>query len=90
MTTDADRQRIRDFISGHVHGLDFEDDEDLFAGGLVNSLFAMQLVLWLERSYGIQVQGDDLDFANFAGVDAVAAFLDRKLTATKGAAWTAN
>jgi methoxymalonate biosynthesis acyl carrier protein len=57
------------------------DSEDVFASGLVNSLFAMQLVLHVETRFGITVDGADLDLRNFRSVEAIAAFVARK-TAT--------
>lgn len=75
---DHDKELIRDFIAGHVHGVEVDDDEDLFAGGLVNSLFAVQLVMWVERTYDLRVSGADLDFANFRSVNAIAGFVRRK------------
>ncbi|MDF3142969.1 MULTISPECIES: phosphopantetheine-binding protein [unclassified Streptomyces] len=84
------KHRIREFISSHVHGVPVEDDEDLFAGGYVNSLFAVQLVMWVENTFDVQVAGKDLDFVNFSTIDAIAVFVDRKRTATDGATWTSN
>jgi methoxymalonate biosynthesis acyl carrier protein len=81
---------IRGFLSEHVHGVEVEDDEDLFAGGLVNSLFAVQLVMWVERTYDVTVSGDDIDFANFSSVSAIAEFVQRKRSLAGGHAWTSN
>ncbi|WP_330343213.1 acyl carrier protein [Streptomyces sp. NBC_00557] len=85
-----DKRLIRDFIAEHTHGVLVDDDEDLLAGGYVNSLFAVQMVLWVERTFGIRVDGADLDFANFSSVDAVAAFVAGRRTPAGGAVWTSN
>ncbi|MGW1895271.1 acyl carrier protein [Streptomyces sp. NPDC002004] len=87
---EGDKQRIREFISAHVHDVPVEDDEDLFAGGHVNSLFAVQLVMWVEETFGLRVGGGDLDFANFSTIDAIAGFVDRKRAPAEGVAWTSN
>ena len=55
-----------------------EDDEDLFASGLVNSLFAMQLVLFVEKEFSIKVENQDLDIANFKSVNAITGFIQSK------------
>jgi methoxymalonate biosynthesis acyl carrier protein len=52
-------------------------DGDLFASGGVSSLFAMELVVHLERSYGIAVVGRDLAMANFRTVEAMTALVLR-------------
>jgi acyl carrier protein len=75
---DRERELIRRFISDHVNGVPVGDDEDLFAGGYVNSLFAVQLVMWIERTFGVPVERGDLDFANFQTISATASFVDRK------------
>jgi acyl carrier protein len=85
-----DRHLIRAFITTHGHGVPVDDDEDLFACGYVNSLFAVQLVMWVEKTFDLQVGGSDLDFVNFSTVDAIVDFVDRKRIQTGGTAWTSN
>lgn len=46
-------------------------DQDLFASGLVSSMFAMELVVFLERSYGVTIIGRDLKLDNFRTVQAM-------------------
>ena len=81
MTADARRVLIRDFVSQHVNGVELADAEDIFATGYVNSLFAVQLVMWVERTFGSPVAGADLDIANFRTIDAIDAFVERKAEA---------
>ncbi|MBB4637658.1 acyl carrier protein [Longimicrobium terrae] len=73
-----DREQIREFISRHVRGKELADNEDVFASGFVNSMFAMQLVQFVESAFGIVCESDDLDIDNFRSVDALAAFVERK------------
>lgn len=73
-----DREQIREFISRHVRGKELADSEDVFASGFVNSMFAMQLVQFVESAFGIVCESDDLDIDNFRSVDALAAFVERK------------
>jgi methoxymalonate biosynthesis acyl carrier protein len=46
-------------------------DQDLFASGLVSSMFAMELVVFLERSYGVMIIGSDLKLDNFRTMQAM-------------------
>ncbi|HAG98784.1 MAG TPA: D-alanyl carrier protein, partial [Ktedonobacter sp.] len=39
------RTKIRAFIAKFFQNINLQDDEDIFALGFINSLFAMQLVL---------------------------------------------
>jgi methoxymalonate biosynthesis acyl carrier protein len=52
-------------------------DVDLFATGLVSSLFALELVIHLEQSFGVTVAGSDLTLDNFRTVDAMTALVLR-------------
>jgi methoxymalonate biosynthesis acyl carrier protein len=71
------REKTLSFLEQFV-SVDVEDDEDLFASGLVNSLFAMQLVLFVEKEFAIKVENQDLDIANFRSVNAITSFIQQK------------
>jgi methoxymalonate biosynthesis acyl carrier protein len=70
--------KIRAFLSAYIHAANWADCDDIFAMGFINSLFAMQLVMWIEKEFGITVENDDLELSNFNSVDNIAAFVDRK------------
>jgi methoxymalonate biosynthesis acyl carrier protein len=72
------RETIRKFITNHAGALEFADDQDLFASGHVNSLFAVQIVMFVENTLGVPVTGDDLDIANFSSVDRIDRFVADK------------
>jgi methoxymalonate biosynthesis acyl carrier protein len=46
-------------------------DTDLFAAGLVSSMFALELVVHVESEFGVTVEGPDLRLDNFRTVDAM-------------------
>ena len=73
--------KIRTFLARFFRGYDLTDDEDIFAAGFVNSMFAMQLVLFIEQEFGIQVGNEDLDLDNFRTIEAMTHFIGRKRTA---------
>ncbi len=73
--------RIRKFLSQHIRVDGLADDENFFMSGVVNSLFAMQLVTFVEKEFGVAVENEDLDLKNFNSVDAIAAFVSRKKSA---------
>lgn len=43
-------------------------DQDMFASGLVSSMFAMELVVHLEQTYQVAIVGADLKLDNFRTV----------------------
>lgn len=44
---------------------EIKPDDDVFASGLVSSMFAMQLVVHLESAYDIAIVGSDLKLDHF-------------------------
>ena len=82
MSDDATRAKIRAFLAEHIREADtVTDDDDLFGSGLVNSLFAMQLVMFVESTFGLTVDNEDLDLENFRSIDAIAGLIARKSAA---------
>jgi acyl carrier protein len=78
MDTDNNKEKITGFITRYVRNHDLQPDEDIFALGFVNSMFAMQLVNFVEREFGITVEDEDLDLDNFRSVNGIAALVERK------------
>ena len=72
------KQAVRDFILRSVAINKLDDDDDLFATGIVNSLFAVQLMTFVEKVFAIEVGVEDLDIANFKSLNATTAFVLRK------------
>jgi methoxymalonate biosynthesis acyl carrier protein len=72
------RLRTREFIKRHFRNLEFDDDEDIFALGFVNSLFALQLVMFVEKTFEMSVDDEDLNIENFKSINAVADLVRRK------------
>ena len=60
-------------------------DEDLAAAGVLTSMVAMEIVVFLESTFGIAVVGSDLKMANFRTVDAMVALVTRLQAEPDGA-----
>ena len=54
-------------------------EQDLFADGMINSMFALELVVQIENKFNVAVEGRDLDMANFRSVNTMADLV-RRLT----------
>ncbi|HEX8500624.1 MAG TPA: acyl carrier protein [Pyrinomonadaceae bacterium] len=72
------KEQVRAFIGKYVRGHELGDDDDIFAGGFVNSMFAMQLVQFVESAFGVTAEDEDLEIDNFNSVNAIAALVERK------------
>lgn len=78
MNTESTKETIRNFILESINIPDLNDDDNLFESGIVNSLFAVQLMTFLEKSFSIEVTMDDLSMDNFESVSATSSFVERK------------
>lgn len=72
---------IRQFLSKFFTNYNLQDDEDIFSLGFVNSLFAMQLILFVEETFHVTIDDDDLDTDNFRTINALANLIQRKTAA---------
>jgi acyl carrier protein len=64
-------------MARHFKGTELKDDDDIFALGFVNSLFAMQLVSFVEKEFDMTVGDEDLQIDNFRSVNAVVDLVGR-------------
>lgn len=55
------------------------NDALIFKEGYFDSMGLMRLIAFLEENFGIKVSDDDLIEENFESIDAVTAFVVRKL-----------
>jgi methoxymalonate biosynthesis acyl carrier protein len=78
MTKEKIINTVQEFLSQFINSRDVGVDLDLFQSGLINSLFAMQLVIFLEQEYGFQIANEDLNMDNFRSLGAISEFVMRK------------
>jgi acyl carrier protein len=75
-------EQIRSFVNQNLavydDDLQWGNDDNIFELGYVDSVFAIQLVCYLEQTFGLQVQDEDLDVDNFSSVNRIVAFLQTK------------
>ena len=76
--TQTPKATIRNFILDSINIPDLNDDDNLFESGIVNSLFAVQLMTFLEKSFDIEVTMDDLSMDNFESIHATSLFVQKK------------
>ena len=72
------RQTVSNFLLSSINIANLKDDDDLFESGIVNSLFAVQLMTILEKTFAMEIGMDDLDIGNFKSINATTAFVMRK------------
>ena len=76
-------EKIRSFIESHLTVFDenvsFSNEDNIFELGFVDSLFAMQLVGFVEEEFKIKVMDQDLDIFNFSSVNRIVSFIKTKM-----------
>jgi acyl carrier protein len=87
MKTDTTRTQLREFVERRFAGIELTDDLDIFSLGFANSLFSMELVLFIEQLVGTEVPSAELSLDNFRTIDAMTALAERLTAAgTRGPA----
>jgi acyl carrier protein len=86
MSTKAEiREKIRTFIlESYMAGLDpsgLKDDVSLERSHIVDSARVLELILFLEETFGLEVTNDDATPENFDTVDAIVGFVAGKVGA---------
>lgn len=77
------KEKLRTFLTRFFRKHELQDDEDIFATGFVNSLFAMQLIMFLETEFSIRIDGNDLDLDNFRTINKIVQLIESKLNSTE-------
>jgi acyl carrier protein len=75
---DETQLAIKQFLARFFKNHDLQPAEDIFALGFVNSLLAIQLVAFVEKTFGVQIEDEDLDLDNFRSIDAISRLVARK------------
>lgn len=70
--------KLRVFLSKIFRNHELQNDEDIFQAGFVNSIFAMQLVLFLETEFKIRIEDEDLELDNFRTINAMTGLIEKK------------
>jgi acyl carrier protein len=76
------RLQIRDYVTTALRRPDLADDDDIFDVGGASSLFAAELVVFIEDRLGAELEDDDLIRENFATIDALSRLIARRAAAT--------
>ncbi|WP_374582916.1 acyl carrier protein [Frankia sp. CiP3] len=69
-------QRLLDFLVERTK-IEWEVGQDLFDSGVLSSLFAMELVVFVEKAFDVSIEREDLALANFRTVRAMTDLVQR-------------
>lgn len=66
------REKIMEFFINKNKANGLKYDTDLFKGGFINSLFALEMVVYLEKTFKIKIKNKDITEQNFKTIDNIA------------------
>jgi methoxymalonate biosynthesis acyl carrier protein len=72
------KKQIFEFVHGRFPQAEISESDDIFALGFVNSLFAMELVMFIEKTFEITVPNEELKIDNFRTVELMADLVGRQ------------
>jgi Acyl carrier protein len=72
------REKLYNFLGRFFKVDSVRDEDDFYEKVLVNSLFSMQMVMFIESEFDITVQPEDLAADNFNSVKNILKFIERK------------
>ena len=73
-----DRARILAHLARFSRDEAWLGGDNLFAGGVLDSMMAVELVAFLEKAFAITIDDDDLELANFRSVEGMCCLVARK------------
>jgi acyl carrier protein len=75
-----EKQEIRNYLTAVVgKDVSFEDDDSLIVAQLIDSLKVAELIVYLESTYQISFDPDDLNPDNLDTINSIAKFLERRV-----------
>lgn len=73
------KNKVKEFLAQYMDIASISDTDNIFEMRLVNSLFAMQLVNFIEQEFDVTLDNDELDIDNFKDINSIVALIDSKL-----------
>ena len=68
---------IREFLSRSLRGHTLNDD-DIFSLGLVHSLFTVQIILFIEKNFQVELEVSELKTEQIATVNKIVELIQRQ------------
>ena len=79
------KERVREYLKslpqmsrGPWANAELTDDTNLIERGIVESINAINLVIFLETEFGVQVNSGDLIGGNFQSINNIVTFIEKK------------
>lgn len=88
MTEGQIETKLKDFIADEIlfsrNGFNYPDDASFLETGIVDSMSIMEIVLFAQKTFGVDIEDREITPENFDSVEKIAAFLRRKASDGNG------
>jgi len=78
--TDTATDQVLAFVRGRYPQAEIDESQDIFALGFVNSLFAMELVMFVEKTFDITIPNEELRIDHFRTANSMVELVSRLST----------
>ena len=74
--------KVKEFIFKLNRNAPLGEDDNIFQTGIVNSLFAIQLIMFIEKTFNIKISASEINPENFFSINKITEFIEGKLDLT--------
>lgn len=65
------------FLTRSLRNKDLKDDDNIFELGLVHSLFMIQLIMFIEKNFQLELEDEDLEMEQIQTVNDIVGLIER-------------
>ncbi|MEL0638668.1 phosphopantetheine-binding protein [Marinomonas sp. TI.3.20] len=73
------KSEVRSFLGRGFRIHEIEDDSNIFEIGIVNSLFFVQLLIFIEKKFKIELQEGEFDITRLNSVNLISKIISDKI-----------
>lgn len=72
-------KKLVEFINRFIRVGKIDKDENLFENGNLNSLFIMQLILFIEKEFSISVRNNVIGTEEFNSISSICNYIEKQI-----------
>lgn len=74
------QRKIFEYVTTQLNpktSVGFDPEMNLLEAGVLESMMMIELIVWLEDTFGVEIETEDLTPENFSSLNAMVAYLDQ-------------
>lgn len=73
------KHELKKFLSDSFKVKEINNEDNIFNTGIVHSLFFIQLLIFIEKKFKIELMEDEFDISNLTNINAIANVIANKM-----------